>query len=196
MRADAIAPYAPVVIKLLQGVVYHDDTTSWDLLLTHQTAIQDYFARIGVEVFVHEADGFAFLRQPELEDEEGERVSLPRLTRRDKLSYSVTLLCVLLRERLDQFDASASESDRLILTLEQLRDLARAFFPERNDERALFRKIDAAIERVVDLGFLRRLGASGDDERFEVRRILKARIDADKLAEIKRRLESYVHVDA
>lgn len=196
MRADAIAPYAPAAIKLLQGVVYHDDSAAWDVLLTHQTAIQDYFARIGVEVFVQEADGFAYLRQPDIENEDGERVALPRLTRRDKLSYSVTLLCVLLRERLDQFDASASESDRLIVTLEQVRDLARPYFPERHDERALVRKIDAAIERVGDLGFLKRLGASGDDERFEVRRILKARFDADKLADIKRRLEIYAQVDA
>jgi Domain of unknown function (DUF4194) len=196
MRADAIAPYAPAAIKLLQGVVYHDDTAAWDVLLTHQTAIQDYFAKIGVEVFVAEADGFAYLRQPDMENDAGERMALPHLTRRDKLSYSVTLLCVLLRERLDQFDASASESDRLIVTLEQLRELARAFFPERNDERALFRKIDSAVERVVDLGFLKRLGASGDDERFEVRRILKARIDADKLADIKKRLKTYVQVDS
>src|SRR5215208_2511849 len=103
MHPDPIVPYAPAVIKLLQGVIYHDDTAAWNLLLAHQTPIQEYFARIGLVVYVDEADGFAFLRQPELESEEGSRIALPRLIRRDRLSYHVTLLCVLLRERLDQF---------------------------------------------------------------------------------------------
>ncbi len=202
MRTDAnatgyatLAPYAPAVIKLLQGVVYHDDAATWNLLLAHQSAIEEYLGRIGLEVLVHEADGFAYVRQPDLEDEEGERIPLPRLTRRDKLSYHVTLLCVLLRERLDQFDASASESDRLIVSQEELRDLLRLFYRERSDERTLLRRLDAAIERVVELGFLRRLPSGGDEERYEVRRVIRARVDAEKLAAIKGRLESHVSVE-
>jgi hypothetical protein len=194
MRTDTLAPYAPVVIKLLQGLVYHDDTAQWNLLLAHQSAIEEYLARIGLELLVHETDGFAYVRQPDLEDEEGQRIPLPRLTRRDKLSYHVTLLCVLLRERLDQFDASAPESDRLILSQEELRDLLRLFYQERSDERTLLRKMDASIERVVELGFLRRL-SGGDGERYELRRAIRARVDAEQLAAIKGRLESYVPVD-
>jgi hypothetical protein len=189
-----VAPYAPAVIKLLQGIVYHDDTATWNLLLAHQTAIDEYLGRMGLQLLVHEADGFAYVRQPELEDEDGERIPLPRLTRRDKLSYHVALLCVLLRERLDQFDASAPESNRLILTQEELRDMLLLFYPERSDERTLLRKLDSAIERVVELGFLRRLGGA-DEERFEVRRGIRARIDADRLAVIKGKLESYVSVE-
>jgi hypothetical protein len=189
MRADLVAPYAPVIIKLLQGVLSYDDATYWDMLLSHLSPVRDYFARIGLEVYLSESDGYAFVRQAALEDEAGQPIALPRLTRRDRLAYHVTLLCVLLRERLDQFDVSTSESDRLIMTLPDVRELLRPFVKERSDERVLLRKIDAAIERVVDLGFLRRLG--GAEERFEVRRIIRARIDADTLPEIKARLERY-----
>lgn len=198
MRNAVLAPYAPVVLKLLQHELYVDEKGQWDLLLTYQTPIAEYFARIGLELYLNEVEGFAFLRQPELEDDEGQRMPLPRLTRRDKLSYHVTLLCVLLRERLDAYDASTPESDRLILTQDQLYDLLRPFYQERSDERTLLRRLDTTIERTLDLGFLRRLtGGSGSiGDRFEVRRILKARIDADKLAEIKRKLESHVPTDA
>jgi hypothetical protein len=178
------------VIKLLQGVVYYDDAPTWNLLLLHQTALTDYFGRVGLALYVNEADGFAFLRQPDLEDADGQRLALPRLTRRDRLSYHVTLLCVLLRERLDQFDTSNPESDRLLLSAEDLREMMRPFLRERNNDLALVRKIDETVNKVAELGFLRRQ-LVGNEEQWEVRRIIKARIDADKLAEIKTKLEQY-----
>jgi hypothetical protein len=190
IHSDQIAPYAPVVIKLLQGVLYSDDTTAWNLLLSHQTAVQEYFARIGLQVYLHEPDGFAFLRQPELEAEDSPALALPRLTRRDRLSYHLTLLCVLLRERLDQFDASTPDSDRLLLSAEDLRDMMRPFLRERTNELALVKKIDETVNRAAELGFLRRRTVAGE-EQWELRRIIKARIDADRLAEIKATLEQY-----
>jgi len=60
-------------------------------------------------------------RQPELDDARNAR-ALPRLTRRDRLSYPVTLLLVLLREALQQFDSGEPQSDRLVLAIEELRD--------------------------------------------------------------------------
>lgn len=190
MHPDAIVSFAPAIIKLLQGVVYHDDTAAWNLLLTHQVPLREHFARIGLEVYLNETDGFAFLRQPDIEGEDGQRVALPRLTRRDHLSYHVTLLCVLLRERLDQFDASTPDSDRLLLSAVDLRELMRPFLRERTNELALVRKIDETVNKVVELGFLRKQ-LIGNEEQWEVRRILKARIDADKLAEIKAKLEQH-----
>jgi hypothetical protein len=59
----------------------------------------------------------------------------------------------------------------------------------------LIDQVDATIAKVVDLGFLRRLkpATSGGQDRahYEVRRILKAFVDAQWLAEFDARLESY-----
>lgn len=195
MQPEQIAPYAPAVLRLLQGVLYYDDTTAWNLLLLHQAAVQEHFARIGLQLYLNEAEGYAFLRQPELEREDGPALNLPRLTRRDRLSYHLTLLCVLLRERLDQFDAGTPESDRLLLNAEELRDMLRPFLRERSNELALVKKIDETVNRAADLGFLRRQTIAGE-EQWEVRRIIKARIDADLLAEIKEQLEQYGATDA
>src|SRR5260370_6301142 len=103
MPNSAVMPYAPVVLKLLQNPLFSDETASWNLLLSYLTPVQEYFARIGLEVRVHEEDAYAYLHQPALEDDEGQSVVLPRLTRRDHLTYQTTLLCVLLREWLYQF---------------------------------------------------------------------------------------------
>jgi hypothetical protein len=193
MRPDQIAPYAPAVIRLLQGPLSSDDSGPWNVLLTHETPVREYLGKIGLELVLNEPDGYAFLRQPEWEGEDGQRIALPRLTRRDRLSYHVTLMCALLRERLDQFEASTPETDRLIVTSDDLRDMLRPFLRERGDERALLKKIDETANRVVELGFLRRLGA---DNRYEVRPILKARISSDALAEILRTLEQHAPTDS
>jgi hypothetical protein len=92
------------VIRLLQGSLSADDAGVWNNLLLHETSVREYLAKIGLELVLNEIDGYAFLRQPDIEDEDRQKIPLPRLTRRDRLSYHVTLLCALLRERLDQFD--------------------------------------------------------------------------------------------
>lgn len=186
MKSEAIAPYAPVLIKLLQSVVYYDDP-QWNLLLQNITSIQEYFARMGVEVYLKEADGYAYLRQPEPEEDEEKRVPLPRLTRRDRLSYYVTLLCVLLRERLYIFESSSPDADRLILREEEIYDMVRPFYRDRGDERTLRRKMTTHIKQCADLGFLKIINTT-EEPRYEVRPILRSRLDSEKLAEIKEKL--------
>lgn len=191
MPANTVTPYAPVVLKLLQNPLFSDEAAAWNLLLTYLTPVQEYFARIGLEVRVHEEDGFAYLHQPALEDEEGQSIALPRLTRRDRLTYHTTLLCVILREWLDQFESTHLDAGKCVITDDQMREQLIPFLPARTDERAVQRRMDSAIERLIELGFLKRLPNTERPTYFEVRRILKARIDAEKLAEIKEKLVHY-----
>lgn len=188
MPANTVTPYAPVVLKLLQNPLFSDEAAAWNLLLTYLTPVQEYFARIGLEVRVHEEDGFAYLHQPALEDEEGQSIALPRLTRRDRLTYYTTLLCVILREWLDQFESTHLDAGKCVITDDQMREQLIPFLPARTDERAVLRRMDSAIERLIELGFLKRLPNTERPAYFEVRRILKAKIDAEKLAEIKEKL--------
>jgi len=191
MANSIVMPYAPVVLKLLQNPLFSDETASWNLLLTYLTPVQEYFARIGLELRLDEEDGYAYLHQPLLEDDEGQSIALPRLTRRDRLTYSTTLLCVLLREWLDQFESTHLDAGKCTITSDQVHELLVPFLPARTDERTLQRRIDATIERLVDLDFLKRMPNTEKPAYFEVRRILKAKIDAEKLAEIKEKLVSY-----
>ncbi|GHO53746.1 DUF4194 domain-containing protein [Ktedonobacter robiniae] len=190
MRGSSVEPFAPAVIKLLQGPLFSDDAQTWNVLLRHLDQIRIHCAKIGLELHMQEEDGFAYLIQPDLENEEGQVVELPRLTRRIPLNYPTTVLCVLLREQLLQFEASNLESTTCILTRGQIHELLMHFLPERSNELLEQSKMDALISRVVDLGFLKRLPKLGPDY-FEVRRILKAKIDADRLVEIKERLQHY-----
>ncbi|MGH2510361.1 MAG: DUF4194 domain-containing protein, partial [Ktedonobacteraceae bacterium] len=194
MRANALTPYAPAVIRLLQGPLYSDDTTPWNLLLQYHEQVRHYCAQMGMELLFYEEDGFAFLRQPEWEDDEGHSIELPRLTRRVPLSREVSMLCVLLREQLLQFETTNLLSTACLLTREQIREILLPLLPERNNEVQLQRRIDSLIEKVSELGFLKKASRLGQ-EYFEVRRIIKAKINADQLFELRERLVEHGPVE-
>lgn len=187
MRNNQIAPFAPAVIRLLQGPLYSDDATPWNVLLQYYDQVRLYCGQIGLELQLHEEDGYAYLRQPEWEDEEGRVVELPRLTRRQQLSRDVSLLCVLLREQLLLFETGSVGGSACLLSREQIRELLLPALPERNNELLLQKRIDSLIERVAELGFLKKVTRLGQDY-FELRRILKAKVNADLLVELKERL--------
>lgn len=181
-------PYAPVILKLLQGVMYSDDP-HWDRLQSFLTPIKDYFGKIGLQVQNYEMEGFAYLEQPD-PDPDDRAEPLPRLTVRRQLSFKVSVLCVLLREQLRQFDSSDAIG-RLVLSIEKLRDLLQPYLPEGNNEERFRREVDSLVNQVVELGFLKRL--SGQDENYEVRPVLKAKIDADMLELLKQKLDAYAN---
>jgi hypothetical protein len=196
MMNEPLVPYAAVILKLLRGVLYYDDK-EWDTLLSYQQAINQHFTSIGLGVHVDEADGYAYLTQPDAGDRDDETpgdaapTALPRLVRRVSLGYEATLLCVVLREELLKFEAHEPDLERLILSKAQLQDALQIFYPEPTDMTRLLGRIDRVIASVVRAGFLRPLNRDEDDELYEVKRILKAKLSADRLVEIRDKLRRH-----
>ncbi len=177
-----------VVIPLLKGVIYQDENPSlWNALLNLQTRVRDYVAVLGLELMLDEAEGYAFLRSRPDEDEEQES-KLPRLVARRRLSFSVSLLLALLRKKLAESDAGGGET-RLILSRDEVVDLIRVFLPAGSNETRLIDQVDTHLNKIAELGFVRRL--RGQEKMFEVRRIIKAFVDAQWLAEFDQRLAEY-----
>jgi hypothetical protein len=175
-----------VVVPLLKGVLYLEDSPAqWNALLGLQARVRDYVAVLGLELVLDEAEGYAFLRsRPEEPDAE----RLPRLVARRQLAFPVSLLLALLRKKLAEFDASGAEM-RLILSRDEVVELIRVFLPADSNETRMIDQVDAHLNRIIDLGFVRRL--RGQEQMYEVRRILKAFVDAQWLAEFDQRLAEY-----
>jgi len=175
-----------VAIQLLKGPLYRDNHEKlWDAMLRLQAPVSDYVATIGLLLEVDESDGYAYLRS---RPEDGE-ITFPRLVVRHTLPYHVSLMLALLRKRMAEFDASSSET-RLVLTREEIVELFRVHLPESSDEVRSAKAVDGYLKRVEELGFLQRL--RGDDDRYEVKRILRAFVDAQWLADFDRRLDEYL----
>ncbi len=182
------ADLALVLIPLLKGVTYRsDDAAHWSALLQLQGRVRDHVAVLGLELVLDEAEGYAFLRsRPEAEDEAAPK--LPRLVARRPLSFPVSLLLALLRKKLAEFDAAGADT-RLILSRGQIVELLRVFMPEGSNEARLIDQVDTQLNRIIELGFVRRL--RGQDGMFEVQRIIKAFVDAQWLADFDARLAVY-----
>ncbi len=176
------------LIALFKGVVYGDEGhDTWQSLLERQAAITDYVAQLGLELIVDEAEGYAFLRQRPGGDEDAD-VELPRLMARRQLGYPVSLLLALLRKKLAEHDAGGGDT-RLVLSRSEIADLVRLFLPDSANEAKLIDRVGMDISKAVEMGFLRKL--RGQDDQYEVRRILKAYVDAQWLSEFDARLGEY-----
>lgn len=194
-HAGALVPsdLSVLAINLLKGVLYREvDERLWASLLSLQARVRDYMAVLGLELVLDEVEGYAFLKsRPDTDgDEAGPRV--PRLVVRRPLSFQVSLLLALMRKKLAEFDAGGGDT-RLVLARQDIVELVRVFLPDTSNEARLIDQIETHINKVVDLGFLRRLKpASGTTQpSYEVRRILKAFVDAQWLADFDERLETY-----
>ncbi|WP_091238997.1 DUF4194 domain-containing protein [Aquimonas voraii] len=197
--ANAPAPAVPelsqLLVHLLKGVLYRDDDEKlWASLLRLQARVREQAVVLLLDLVLDEAEGYAYLKSRPDPDESDAAPRLPRLIARRPLSYPVSLMLALLRKRLAEFDAGGGDT-RLVLSREDIAELMRVFLPDGSNEARLIDQVDATISKVVDLGFLRKLkpaaGSTQDRGHYEVRRILKAFVDAQWLAEFDARLEVY-----
>jgi hypothetical protein len=198
MMDDIIKPQEPaptqtnsdglskVIVTLMRGVLYQEaDAKLWQQLLDLQARVRDYVAVLGLNLMLDEAEGYAWLRTRE--PVEGETPP-PRLVVRRQLSFPVSLIIALLRRKLAEADAGGGDT-RLILSRDEVVEMVHTFLPVATNEARLVDQIDAHLNKIAELGFIRRL--RGQVRMIEVRRILKAFVDAQWLSEFDDRLKAY-----
>lgn len=192
-EGEKVTELSSLIIPLLKGVIYREnDERLWQVLLKLQARVRDSIAALGLELILDEAEGYAFLRSKnydaDLEDPNLEQSQ--RLMPRRSLSFPVSLLLALLRRRLAEFDQRGGDT-RLILSQDEIVQMLRVFFTDGTNEAKLVSQIETYLNKIVDLGFLRKMKPAAGDKTYEVRRILKAFVDAQWLAEFDLRLEQY-----
>lgn len=186
MRTPEEHAVASAIIELMRGVVYREQAEdTWATLDRHAALVRDHFCDIGVDVVVDDTEGYAYLRSQE---EDADDEALPRLVRRRTLTYNVSLLLVLLRKRLVEFETTGSEG-KLVLSRDAIVEMLRVFLADSTNEARVIDRVDSTLKQVADLGFLRQL--RGQPDSWEVRRILKAYVDAQTLSDYAGKLREY-----
>jgi hypothetical protein len=192
METNARAAYAHVIIKLLQGPIYYDDKTVWRDLMCWQSPVQEYLKKIGLELLINETDGFARIFQPE--PDEYDENPLPRLMRKQTMTYEATLLCVILREVLEEADVILV-GRKLYLTQKEIKERIELFYKDQTNKSKLWKDLTRPINSLVNMGILKltREDTNKDNNQYEVKRIIKSLVSNDKLEEIRNKLANYVN---
>lgn len=181
------AQWSPIAIRLMQGVVYQDDNLNhWELLLRFQSPLEEYFAKIGLQLVIDTNDAMAYLRQNDDDESGNDQSSLPRLFRRTPLSYEATLLCVLLREELRQFEENDIQNERCVIAQIELLNAWQSFFPDEPDQLKINRSLTANLRKLEELKFVRSF--EKEPATWEVRRILKAKLPIAELERLRQNL--------
>ena len=175
-----------ILVTLLKGVLYRDSNPSlWQELPSLHGSIIEQGALLGLDFLMDDNEGYACFRQKNSAEGEPE---IPRLVQRRQLSFTVSLLCVLLRKKVIEADAGG-ESTRVIINREKIIAMMGVYMPDSTNEAKLWEQIDTAIKKVVEMGFLRVLETERDT--FEVRRIIKAFVDAEWITGLDDKLKEY-----
>ncbi|MPQ99598.1 DUF4194 domain-containing protein [Modestobacter sp. I12A-02628] len=162
---------------LLRGPVHAEDVPAvWTSITSLGPQLREHLEVLGMRLVVDDVENYAYLRQLD-ELPEG----MPRLVRRHALTFTATVLLILLRQQLATAE-SDGDTPRLIVTTEEMVESMRLYHRDGTSDE----KIAYDITALVNLGYLRRL--RGETDVFEVRRIIKALVTADWIAEFGDRL--------
>jgi hypothetical protein len=191
VREDRELAFSRAVVALMKSLVNKNrDPEVWKTLTEQRSQIDDYVGKIGLEVILDDVDGYAYLKQRDYHSEDEE---IPRIIPRHQLSYPVSLLLVLLRKKLLEFDTDA-ESARLILTKDQIVETMKTYMKDSVNEAKIIAEIDRHLTRLREMGFVRRLPVQdGSDERYEVERILCSVVNSEWIQDFDARIDQYIN---
>ena len=88
---EKVVPYAKIVAQLLKGDIDSSDKKNWKELLQYEENIHDFVNQIGLELIINKDDGYALLKQFEI-DEQGGKVGLKTRT---SIGYESSVICIL-----------------------------------------------------------------------------------------------------
>lgn len=182
-----ISPYSKAIVKLLKSTVERNSNI-WEDVLHYQTEIQEYLAKIGLELIVKKDEGFAFVKQ--FEDSEGNTLGL---VQRRQIGFETSIVLVVLRQSLEDFDNNPTQlATEKFITDSEIKDELELFLPEKYNKAKFLKDLDKYIKFAVDLGYLKEISKKDNETKYQIHRIIKEKVTLDILQEFRNELEKYV----
>src|ERR1700761_5084382 len=189
MNKQNILPYTPVFIKLLRGPVEYLEKTAWEQLLQYQAELTRFLQQLGLILVLEKDDGDAYLEQARLDEEE----NVAGWVRRIQLGYEESILLVLLRDMMAEFEVGEAGARELIKKRREIKEYAELFFKENPSRVKFIRDLDRLIDRVEELDFLVKVEDHdlSDEQKFRIKKIIKAKVDHEILENFKQQLSQH-----
>lgn len=182
-------PYTAIFIKLLKGPVEYFEKSAWEQLLQYQSELTQFLQQIGLVLVLDKEDGYAYLEQLKLDEEE----TTAGWMRRTTINYEESVLLVLLRDMMAEFEVGEVTSRELVKKRREIKEYAELFFRENASRVKFMKDLDRLIDRVEELGFLDPVETHEipDEQKFRVKKIIKARVDNEVLENFKQQLTAH-----
>lgn len=186
---QTILPYTPVFIKLLRGPVEYLEKTTWEQLLQYQAELTRFLQQMGLILVLEKEDGYAYLEQARLDEED----NVTGWVRRIQLGYEESVLLVLLRDMMAEFEVGEASTLELIRKRREIKEYAELFFRENASRVKFIRDLDKLIDRAEELDFLEKVEQHelADEQKFRIKKIIKARVDNEILENFKQQLSEH-----
>jgi hypothetical protein len=181
-----LLPYTALFVKLLKGPVEYLEKTTWEQLLTYQSELTRFLQQLGLVLILDKEDGYAYLEQLRLDEEE----NTVGWVRRIQLGYEESILLVLLRDMMAEFEVGEVSNRELIKKRREIKEYAELFFKENPSRVKFIRDLDRLIDRVEELDFLEKVEQHdlADEQKFRIKKIIKAKVDNEILENFKHQL--------
>lgn len=185
----SILPYTPVLIKLLKGPVEYLEKSAWEQLLQYQVELTRFLQQLGLVLVLEKDDGYAYLEQQRLDEEE----NVVGWVRRIQLGYEESILLVLLRDMMAEFEVGEAGARELIKKRREIKEYAELFFKENPSRVKFIRDLDRLIDKVEELDFIEKVENTepADEQKFRIKKIIKARVDHEILENFKQQLTEH-----
>ncbi len=185
---ENIKPYSKAIVKLLKGTIESKDTV-WNDILMYQIEIQNYISQIGLVLVVKEIDGYAFVKQFEI-DNEGNTIGIAS---KRQIGFETSVILIILRQLIEEFENNPIEAiSEKYITHEELINEIELFLSEKYNKVQFFKDIDKYIKKVVELGYLKEIKTDSTEQRYKIHKIITEKITLDILNEFNEKLQKYV----
>jgi hypothetical protein len=188
MMTTKILPYASIVVKLLKGTIEYLDKSAWEDLLQYKMELNGFLPQLGLTLMLNEDDGYAYLKQI-LSDDDSAEVSW---FQRRSFTYEESIMLVLLRELMAEFEVSESSARELIKRRREIKDYSELFFKEDASRVKFLKDIDRLIDRAEENGFLHLMEDSDikDEQKFRIKKIIKEKVNSEMLEQFEEQLKA------
>ena len=170
-----------LVNKILNNAeISTEKEKDWKILNKYFKELTTYFLVMEYELKIDELNGFAYIE----ELEEIEQVSL---SRKQKLSFGVTLLLVILREFIYKKEVEDIYADVYVVPLEYIKENLIVYLNEKyeNDDKKIATEIRQIINKTLDLKIISDIWNNS----YRINKLIKAKMSVDIMWEVLRNIK-------
>ena len=176
-------------MRLLKGTVNKKDNIWGDVIL-YKKEIAEYINVIGLDLVIQEEDGYAFVKQFIIDEDD----NTLGLVNRRAIGFEVSVVLVILRQMLEEFENNPIEiqSSTKYILKEDLKAEIERFLPQKYNTVQFLKDLDSHINKIVDLKYLKEVSENDEEPKYIIHKIIKDKVSLDTLNDFKNKLEAYV----